>query len=49
LEEKYACVISAILREEDFIFPSKDEFVKPGERIICTIGKKNLERLISAL
>lgn len=49
LEEKYTCVISAILKEEDFIFPSKDEFVKQGERIICTIGKKNLERLISAL
>ena len=49
LEEKYACVISAILSEEDFIFPSKDEFVKPGERIICTIGKKNLERLISTI
>jgi K+ transport systems, NAD-binding component len=49
LEEKYTCVISAILKEEEFIFPSKDKFVKPGERIICTIGKNNLERLISAL
>lgn len=49
LEEKYTCIISAILREEDLIFPLKDEFLKPGERIILTIGKKNLERLISAL
>lgn len=49
LEEKYCCVISAVIREENLIFPSKDESVKQGERIICTIGKINIERLISAL
>jgi len=49
MEEKYSCVISAIIREDDLIFPSKDESVKQGERIICTINKNNIERLISAL
>jgi trk system potassium uptake protein TrkA len=49
LEEKYSCVISAIINEEKLIFPSKDEFIKPGERIICTIDKKNLKRLISVI
>lgn len=49
LEQKYTCIISAIVKEGDVIFPSKDEFIKPGERIICTISKNNLERLISVL
>lgn len=49
LEDKYNCIISAIIREENVIFPEKDEPIKYGERIICTISKNNIERLISAL
>lgn len=47
LEEHYACVVSAIIKKDDFIFPSKNEIVKPGEVIVCTISKANLDRLIS--
>ncbi|MPM67518.1 hypothetical protein SDC9_114441 [bioreactor metagenome] len=49
LEEKYSCVISAIIKEDNFIFPSKEEVLKPTERILCTISKKNLERLLTVL
>ena len=49
LEEKYSCVISAIIREENLKFPSKEELLMQGEKIICTIGKNDLERLISAI
>lgn len=49
IEQKYTCIISGILKDGNIIFPSKEEFIKPGERIICTINKNNLERLISAI
>lgn len=49
LEEKYTCTISAIIKEDNLIFPSKEELIKPGERIICIISKKDLKRLISVL
>jgi trk system potassium uptake protein TrkA len=49
LEEKYECMISGIIREENLIFPLKDDFVKPGEKLVCTIKRKNLERLVSVL
>jgi trk system potassium uptake protein TrkA len=49
LEDKFSCVISGIIRKNSFLFPAKDEAVIQGETIICTINKKNLEKLISAL
>jgi trk system potassium uptake protein TrkA len=49
LEEKFGCVISGIVRNGDFMFPQKADTVTQGETIICTIGKKNLDRIISAL
>jgi trk system potassium uptake protein TrkA len=49
LEDKFSCVISGIIRKNSFLFPEKDEAVIQGETIICTINKKNLEKLISAL
>jgi len=49
LEEKYSCVISAIIRENELVFPKENDNVRHGERIICTIGRKNIEQLVSAL
>ena len=49
LENKYTCVISAILKENNFIFPEKTDIINPGEKIICTVGKQYIEQLISAL
>ena len=49
LEEKFSCVISAIIREESLFFPSKEDLLLPGEKIICTICKSDLERLINAV
>lgn len=49
IEEKYNCIISAIIREESLILPTKNELVKQGEKIICTISKKSKDRLISSL
>ena len=49
LEDKFGCIVSAIIRDENFIFPEKDKDVKRGERIICTISRDNLEKLTAAL
>jgi len=49
IEDKFSCVISGIIRNGGFIFPSKDDIITQGETIICTICKKNLNRIISAL
>lgn len=49
LEGKFNCIISGIIRKDSFLFPAKDEPVLQGETIICTIGKRDLERLITAL
>lgn len=49
LEDRFGCIVSAIIRDENFIFPEKDKDVKRGERIICTISRDNLEKLTAAL
>ena len=48
-EEKYSCIISAIIREEVLILPTKNELIHQGEKIICTINKRDKDRLISSL
>jgi len=49
LEEKYRCVISAVLKEEVLHFPPGEELLQPGEKIVCTVGKNDIERLIGAI
>lgn len=48
-EEQFSCIISAIIREEDLILPTKNELIHQGEKIICTINKRDKDRLISSL
>lgn len=47
IEEKYHCILSGVIVDGNFILPQKNEFVSYGSRIICTIHKKNKEKLIS--
>jgi len=47
IEEKYDCIISAVVREESLMLPPKNYFIKQGEEIICTIGEKDKNHLIS--
>jgi len=49
VEEKYDCIISAIISDESLILPTKTELIKQGQKIICTISKKSKDRLISSL
>lgn len=49
LENIFDCVISGVIRDDTFCFPQKSETVKKGETIVCTIHKRNLDRLVSAI
>ncbi|PKM94225.1 MAG: hypothetical protein CVU84_12240 [Firmicutes bacterium HGW-Firmicutes-1] len=49
IEDKYSCIISGILKEGEIILPKKDEPLKYGDRIICTINKKHRDKLISSI
>ncbi len=49
LEKNYGCIISAVLRGESLSLPGKDDSVMRDDRIVCTIGKEDLKKLISAL
>ncbi|HZW49077.1 MAG TPA: TrkA family potassium uptake protein [Bacillota bacterium] len=49
IEKEFDCIISAIDKGNAILLPLKSEFIKQGERIICTIRKKDRERLVSVL
>lgn len=49
IEEKFNCLISGIILNGAFIFSTKDELLPYGAKIICTINKKNKEKLITTL
>jgi trk system potassium uptake protein TrkA len=49
IEDKFSCLISGITLNGAFSFPTKDELVPYGAKIICTINKKNKEKLIETL
>lgn len=49
IEEEFDCIISAIDKGNTILLPLKSEFIEHGERIICTIRKKDKERLVSLL
>lgn len=46
-EEKFHCVISSILRQGNFMIPSREEEIKNGDKIIITINDNNKDRLIN--
>ena len=47
LEAKFKCIVSAIMREEETVIPSKEDELYIGEKIICTISKKNKDKLLA--
>ncbi len=48
-EDKYECIISAIISGGRAKIPNKDEKLMLGDKIYCTIGNKQAERLVPAL
>ncbi|WP_050738374.1 potassium channel family protein [Acetobacterium bakii] len=49
IEEKYACIISGVEIDGEFIIPKREDYVPHGSKIICTINKKYKEKLIISL
>lgn len=49
IEEKYHCILSGLMVADRFVFPQKDELVPYGAKIICTILKKDKDKLITSL
>jgi trk system potassium uptake protein TrkA len=49
IEAKYHCIISGLLQNGSILLPKKDELLKKGDRIICTINKKDRDKLISSI
>ena len=49
IEEKYNCILSGLTVADAFVFPKKDDLVPYGAKIICTILKKDKDKLITSL
>ncbi|WP_373484423.1 TrkA family potassium uptake protein [Acetobacterium sp.] len=49
IEEKYHCILSGLIVADTFAFPEKDELVPEGAKIICTVLKKDKDKLIASL
>lgn len=48
IEEKYNCIVSAILSDGEMKIPQKEDVIRIGDTIICTIDKDDEEKLIRA-
>ena len=48
IEEKYKCVISAISKAGILELPLKNEPVRKGDRIVCTVKKFDKKNLVNA-
>lgn len=48
IENKYSCIISGILKNGNAMLPGKEELVLYGDKIICTINRKDKKRLLSS-
>jgi len=48
IEEKYYCIISGLIKDGIVRLPKKNEQLHYGDRIICTIQKKDKGRLINS-
>lgn len=49
VEERYHCIISGLMREGLTKLPKKEEQIQNGDRIFCTIHKKDRDKLINFL
>lgn len=49
VEENYHCIISGLIKDAVVEIPDKKKQIYNGDRIICTIQKKDKERLIKSL
>lgn len=49
IEYKYHCIISGLMKDGLIRLPKKDEQINKGDRIICTIQKKDKGKLINYL
>lgn len=47
IENQYHCIISGVMIDGVVRFPNKNEQIKNGDRIICTIQKKDKVKLIN--
>jgi trk system potassium uptake protein TrkA len=47
IEKNCSCIISFIVCGEDKLIPQKNQIVHSGDRIICTMQKKNMDALIN--
>lgn len=45
IQKQYSCIISLLIRNEEIILPAEDEQIRCGDRIVCTIQKKDIEAL----
>lgn len=49
IETKYSCIISVLIKDRILCLPKKNDLINNGDRIICTIQKKDKGRLIHSL
>lgn len=48
IEDKYSCIISGILKDGNIKLAKKDEPILHGYKIICTVNKKDRDKLVSS-
>ncbi|MCB2295519.1 TrkA family potassium uptake protein [Clostridium algoriphilum] len=49
IEDKFNCRICAIQRNGESSIPNNNEILEQGDKIICSINKKNKEKLVKAI
>lgn len=49
IENKYNCIISAVIKDENLKLPGKNDLITQGVKFICMIDKKCKEQLISLI
>lgn len=48
IEKKYNCIISSVLRNGNLEIPQKDDAIKVGDVILCSVGKKDRDKIVQA-
>lgn len=48
IEQNYCCIVSGVIKNGEFILPSKNQIIHKGNRIICTIHKKDEKSLVNS-
>ena len=49
IEDKFNCRICVVSRNGEFMIPNKNELLKKGDKIICSISKDNKEKLVKVI